>query len=944
MHQPLVLPLSSPQVPPVPLPSPPLPLASLAPSNSCSPAIQADSPLLPISFGSTTFPQSTTTPLTLPLRADSEPGPLLPTILPTEPVQSLLTTSGSPSMTLGASESTQRKRSSPFDSDSDSDFDSNPDVQRKRSRGCGPYDPESLQCEADAYGLTRPSRNGPKVYTQDVEEWYCSQAIASEPTIALNSTCDQWLRTQVIGSEPVQLQQEKTAQGLPPKRPKHPGGGSQSACPRNSKKLARGRGSQETGRPYVEQMAEDGLDEGGGEGDGDEGAGEKDKNDAAFEESQRWIVDFAKKRNINLKAGETWQVLFEALDTCKTELKPQSLSEMAEALRDIAGTLRQTNTPSPGTGSQLAALVSRVRKGETAEQALGFFNILALCDLRVRVENLMMTGLNKKEVYEIYAASTKAENRAAYKTFMKWIGQGTVFSELAQAGSIYLLFVIAAAKGKRRFGSLISRDIAVLCHAFLRPNECGSLGEVVKQVFIPALCTVRRAIPIAVMSSLCPALRNRLSLHDAVIDCNNLCQSDLYFAPQKHNTWAPAERDWDVWSVFQPDHGENDVPLPLPQNALISDGFSLRPLFPIHSELPLSQMLTAHNEPAATEAATETADQVIVINTNFNGSDTRNKKLPCGRSLEARKAWTGARRKHIAERCFRPSTMEEFAEKVTGNLKYGFRKDTDAYVYYDRKVLGDHLIDIRDKDGVAIALLGGALSDDLTDGMLDAIQCLFPELQETDSAADPNVKYDCSHLCIWNRFSTEGKGAPTDADPHKLRKEDTTRPADVDQFLPRFSCEMYDQEKRSQRLMDAMESIVEHLSTKLKERFPDEYSKLESFTNALPHHNVSPSHPFAGVTMNLNVATIAHMDPMDWLLCLVLALHDCTGGELVLDELGIVTRFYPGDFAIFSSMGITHYNLDFKGRRVSFAFSTDVAAKKWVEDNNGWRGNAYMRA
>ncbi|KAK1223938.1 hypothetical protein PQX77_013177 [Marasmius sp. AFHP31] len=809
-----------------------------------------------------TFSQPNTVPSMLPLNTDAGTGSLL----------SIPPTSGK-----------QRKRSrsrDPFNTETDSDSDSEWDPQRKRLK----------------------SRD-PEVYADNVEEWYLDQAITSQhssaegissihaPPVILNGTCDDWFGTQVIASQATQPQQEKTTQGLPPGLPPKPPGGpkTKGACPRNSKKLPRDKGRRETGLLHAENVDEGGLDEGGaaGEIDGD--------RPVMPEENRRWIVDFTKEHNVRIRADETWQLLFETVNTCKTKLNPQSLQETGQSLQNLVGALGQFNapssssSPSPSPRESLATLTLRVYSGVKAEQALGFLNMLSLCELRVRVESLMVTeDMDKTQIYYNYInTDTRVGARVGKSTFLKWVSNGTFFSELAQAGSVYLLFIIAAAQGKTRFSSLIAGDIAVLCHAFL-----------------------------------------------------DLRQSDIYFAPQKHNTWSPAKRDWDVWSVFQPDHSEYSVPPSPPHNALISDGFSVRPLFHIHSESPSSA--TMFNEPIDEIAAN--VGQVITIDTDFNGSDIRNKKLPCGKSIEDRKAWTKERRDHISAHCFRPSTIEEFAEKVTTNLKGGFRTDSDAYVYYDRKVLGNHLINIRDKDGVTIALLGGTVSDNLTDGILDTVQCLFPELQMRDSAANPDDKYDCSHLCIYNRFSTEGKGAPTDADPRKLRKEGTARPADVDQFSPRFSCETYEQGERSQRLMDAMESIVEYLGIEVKARLPDENDKLESFTNRIPHHNFSPAHPFGGVTVNLNAATIAHMDLMDWLICLVHTLHDCTGGELVLEELGVVIKLYSGDFAVFASMGLTHYNMDFKGRRVSFAFSTDIAAKKWVENNNGWRTNIHMRS
>ncbi|KAK1228246.1 hypothetical protein PQX77_008715, partial [Marasmius sp. AFHP31] len=131
----------------------------------------------------------------------------------------------------------------------------------------------------------------------------------------------------------------------------------------------------------------------------------------------------------------------------------------------------------------------------------------------------------------------------------------------------------------------------------------------------------------------------------------------------------------------------------------------------------------------------------------------------------------------------------------------------------------------------------------------------------------------------------------------------------------------------------------------VEKHFPNDYDKLEAFVQALPMDIASPFHPFSGGALNINCATKAHKDGMDYLgRCLCLSIHECTGGELVLEEAGLVIRYNSGDFIIFDSETITHYNLDFKGMRISFALSTDKAAAQWVKDRNGWILNVYMRA
>lgn len=85
--------------------------------------------------------------------------------------------------------------------------------------------------------------------------------------------------------------------------------------------------------------------------------------------------------------------------------------------------------------------------------------------------------------------------------------------------------------------------------------------------------------------------------------------------------------------------------------------------------------------------------------------------------------------------------------------------------------------------------------------------------------------------------------------------------------------------------------------------------------------------------------TAAHRDSMDDGICLVLAVGDFEGGELVLYEPGLVIPLQNGDFTIFSSSSISHFNLHYKGSRASVVLHTDREMVKWYRERNGWSTN-----
>lgn len=111
----------------------------------------------------------------------------------------------------------------------------------------------------------------------------------------------------------------------------------------------------------------------------------------------------------------------------------------------------------------------------------------------------------------------------------------------------------------------------------------------------------------------------------------------------------------------------------------------------------------------------------------------------------------------------------------------------------------------------------------------------------------------------------------------------------------------------------------------------------------LPDYNVSAVHPFVGLVLNFNIASRAHRDAKDQAICLVLPVGDFIGGDLCLVEPGIVLPLRHGDFGVFPSCDVTHFNLHYSGRRSSIVLQTDREMAKWTaEGRNGWATNAFF--
>ena len=119
-------------------------------------------------------------------------------------------------------------------------------------------------------------------------------------------------------------------------------------------------------------------------------------------------------------------------------------------------------------------------------------------------------------------------------------------------------------------------------------------------------------------------------------------------------------------------------------------------------------------------------------------------------------------------------------------------------------------------------------------------------------------------------------------------------------------------------------------------------NQISPWIQQLPLYSYSPADPWSGVIVNANCATHAHRDVGDNNYCMVVVASDCTGGDLVFHELGLVFSARNGDASVFRSATLTHFNLDFKGIRGSLVFHSDKVGQRWKRNLNGWKDNDYF--
>jgi len=128
----------------------------------------------------------------------------------------------------------------------------------------------------------------------------------------------------------------------------------------------------------------------------------------------------------------------------------------------------------------------------------------------------------------------------------------------------------------------------------------------------------------------------------------------------------------------------------------------------------------------------------------------------------------------------------------------------------------------------------------------------------------------------------------------------------------------------------------------MEDILPEKSVQLSKWIDQLPYNDNSPAYPFSGVVVNANVATRGHRDPGDDEICMIITIAQCTGGAIVLYELGLIIVTRSGDGVIFRSTDLTHFNLDFNGLRASLVLHSDKAGNRWDKNANGWIHNDFL--
>ncbi|EEB94633.1 hypothetical protein MPER_06521, partial [Moniliophthora perniciosa FA553] len=212
-------------------------------------------------------------------------------------------------------------------------------------------------------------------------------------------------------------------------------------------------------------------------------------------------------------------------------------SDVAKVSEDVSG------------GNTLLDLVKKCEISHKQDVVMNVVSMLVDIQLRAKVESVKSSERLQSniEVYRrfLHDHHKKGRIQLTEYAFKKRCGHGALFAALAKAGTLYFLFLIAAAKCKSTVQNEIQqKDIEATCTSLLRPNPKERLGRLVINTIIPAIAIYRRHYAFQVHTMFSRELLSALGLKE-VVDSSDIAQTDRFLDGLRTNTFK-INRDWEA--------------------------------------------------------------------------------------------------------------------------------------------------------------------------------------------------------------------------------------------------------------------------------------------------------------------------------------------------------------------------------------------------------------
>ncbi|KAJ3911126.1 hypothetical protein F5877DRAFT_86439 [Lentinula edodes] len=203
--------------------------------------------------------------------------------------------------------------------------------------------------------------------------------------------------------------------------------------------------------------------------------------------------------------------------------------------------------------SSLVSIARRCDLAAKVDETARFVRMLHELYFSAKVNsclNLMKSKDNSRrprpsEIYKSLQTHSIFEHKSR-----DYMSAGSRWAFLANAGSLYLLLVIAFKGEDEYFRKKASVTvIQALCNKIRAPNTSGIMGEIVRFNLILVLTNLCKDIPISIPTLYHKSLLRDLGLSGS-FDCGNLVVNDNYFGSFFFHTFRSLPRDWEAWKQF----------------------------------------------------------------------------------------------------------------------------------------------------------------------------------------------------------------------------------------------------------------------------------------------------------------------------------------------------------------------------------------------------------
>ncbi|KAG8791642.1 hypothetical protein FRC12_008544 [Ceratobasidium sp. 428] len=511
---------------------------------------------------------------------------------------------------------------------------------------------------------------------------------------------------------------------------------------------------------------------------------------------------------------------------------------------------------------------------------------------------LRMSAKRREDFSVMMAFNMLGDTNIRYDQFKHWRQTGHIFLRLMHATSVHMLSVIVVSPIRTGIRSLLPMQLFEVENGLRDPSRCKDISEPLVQLIKEDVIYFHR--------SMMRAYPNGIKLDNRWFGVN-LVEDDAYLQDLFRRSYKPHDAEnlarGLVWTC--------------PYTAI--PGLADQPS-------PTYFIYTAYNP-------------------SLPGNSALPPELQDRKNTAAIHGWT-TRERAYAESASTPSTLDDLNTQLCEQLKTG-EKEKGKYlkISADLTALTDLVIygaGKREEDVVCVILSADTIGCRKVDKMWNMVKhaVRFDNIAVDSAALGVFYKYIAYHLGPWNQYAAAGQDAPSGNTRLHMGPSSQSLPYNnrsVDGIGGRFDPRHFG-ECPYEQLNDGIRDLLRPAIAKLRRYLPGLMNQHEVLSDSLGPVYPLGSAPFCMTVLNVQSVSRGHRDAADMEdnICLIFAFGEFEGGALCVLEPGIVYDLPNGQFAAIRSKRNVHFNLDYKGRRFSFVFTSDNELKRWEERRNGW--------